>query len=136
MTEHDAEKKNYFSDNDSILEAGEYRAKLVRLLPGVGRSYDGKPPRETLTFSFLEPKSGAVINRTVSRSRHERSKMVELVRSMSGFKQPGPNVMQSGEAFTNYLNSLVDKTFLVRVEPSNNGLYNNLVAVQPGTNKN
>ena len=127
---------NFFASTDKpyredVLTAGRYKAELTAIKPGRGRSYDGKPPRATLTFCFKIIPGGQPANRTVSASRASQSKLLELVRSMAGLNQPSLEQIAIGDKFTAFLEQLVGKTFHLQISPSPDGRFNNIVGVLP-----
>lgn len=122
----------WFTRKAAILSPGVYRAELMAVSPGVGKGYGkNQTERDTLMFSFRDKANGAVINRTVTRTNSEKSQLVQLVRAMSGTKAPGPDTIADPEAFKDFILSMVGKSFLVQVTPSNDGRYNNLIACFP-----
>lgn len=123
--------QNLFSNTLSpdILPAGNYTVELVSVRPGKGRSFDGAPPKPTITFCFRELTSRAPINRTVSATRDPRGRLLEFVRQLAGAKQPTPQQIASGEKFTAFLESLVGKTFRASVAPSESGRFTNIVSI-------
>ena len=126
------ETNEWFSSRQKALPAGLYLAELMSVNPGIGKGY-GKEQgeRHTLMFSFREKKTGAVINRTVSRTNSERSQLVMLVKAMAGGNSPSGDVIKDPEAFRDFILSLVGKSFQVQIQPSGDGRYNNLIACFP-----
>ena len=123
------QSSQWFSRGAQVLPAGVYRAELKSVNPGIGKGYGKeKEQRPTLMFTFREEHSGAVINRTLTRSNSEKSNLVALIRSMTGDKAPSPEVVRDPVAFQNFILALVGRVFEVVLEPSADGRYNNLVA--------
>jgi hypothetical protein len=124
----------WFPKGSRILAAGSYRAVLKMVNPGIGKGYaKGQDQRQTLMFSFQEEGQGAVINRTVSRTNSEKSQLVTLIRSMTGVNAPSLPQIQDPDAFKDFILSLVGKAFLIQVEPSKDGRFNNLIGCFPTT---
>lgn len=113
--------------SSKILPAGIYKAKLRSITPGVGKGYEREEPRPTLMFSFQELQHGAIINRTCTRINSEKSQLVGLIRSMAGGKLT-PEIISNPDAFQAFIEGLKGKLFLIQVEPSKDGRYNNLIS--------
>lgn len=126
-------EKAWFTGGGStkILKAGIYKATLTAVSPGVGKGYGQKDERPILMFSFQELTQGAAINRTVTRSNSDKSQLVALIRAMTGAAAPKSETVIDPEAFKEFILSLVGRVFLVQVEPSRDGKFNNLVAAFP-----
>lgn len=126
---------NYFQSAEKTptggLAAGTYLAVLKSIRPGQGKGYDGNAPRPTLTFSFETTKEHSVVNRTVNASRSERSKCLQLIRSMSGDSQPSDATIADPEKFSRFVDSLIGKEYSIQVQPSVDGRFNNLIGVMP-----
>lgn len=123
---------DWFSRRGAVLPAGVYRAELMSVQPGIGKGYGkDQTERATLMFSFRVKDSGAVINRTVTRTNSEKSQLVGLVRSLAGTAAPSPSTIADPEAFQQFILALIGRTFLVQVAPSADGRYNNLMACFP-----
>jgi hypothetical protein len=115
-----------------ILQAGVYTAELKSVNPGKGKGYQkGEETRDTLMFSFQEATTGAVINRTVSATTSEKSQLVALVRSMSGISAPTIEIIRDPLAFEKFIAAMVGKKYLIQVEPSRDGRFNNLITSFP-----
>jgi hypothetical protein len=114
-----------------ILKPGTYQVELVSLKPGQGRAFENKPPRPTITFCFREIKSLTPINRTVAATRDPRGKLLDFVKQLSGIHQPTQQQIGDGEAFTQFINSMIGKIFTASIAPSENGRFNNIVGIQP-----
>jgi hypothetical protein len=59
---------------------------------------------------------------------------MELVRNMAGSRLPTAEQLSDKAKFTDYINSFIDQDFLIDVEPSTNGRFNNLVKAVPYQN--
>jgi hypothetical protein len=109
-----------------ILPAGMYRAHLKSITPGVGKGYEQEEPRATIMFSFQELSQSAIINRTVTATTSDKSQCVNLVRAMAGGKLT-PEIIANPKAFQSFIEGFKGKLFLIQVEPSKDGRYNNLI---------
>jgi hypothetical protein len=118
------------SSND-LLKAGNYTLELVSIRPGKGRVYEGKAPKDTITFSFCEVSSRAPVNRTVSASKDPRGKCIEFVRQLAGSRQPSPNELESGQALSDFIERLIGRKFNATIAPSDNGKFNNIQSIYP-----
>lgn len=118
-----------------ILDPGCYRATLKGIFPGKSKGFDGSGERLTLMFSFQIEGSGEVINRTVNASNAEKSQCLQLVRNLAGIKQPSTDEIADPERFQKFIETLCGTTYLLQVQPSANGRYNNLLAAFPEPSK-
>ena len=122
--------ENWFpKTNSKILERGTHKAILKEVKPGHGKSYDGKTPRPTLTFKFEEPLNGSVINRTVTANTSPKGKCFALVEELAGFIPH--EVIGDPDKFKSFIEDLVGKTYEIKVEPSPNGKFNNIIQARP-----
>ena len=125
--------KNLFSTSIAadLLQPGKYTLELMAIRPGKGRAYDGKAPKDTITFCFRETKTNAPVNRTVSATRDPRGRLMEFVRQMAGEVQPQQDDTSSGEALTRFLDTLLNRLFDSVIAISENGRFNNIVSISP-----
>jgi len=127
--------KNYFvsslSSSSTLLKPGTYTLELVSIRPGEGRSYEGKPPKDTLTFSFRELTSHEPINRTVSASKDPRGKALEFIKQLAGQQQPTPSDLDSGESLSRFIEGMIGRKFTAFISPSLNGKYNDIQSIVP-----
>jgi hypothetical protein len=119
------------SSRSKILQPGVYSATLKSITPGVGKGFEKDEPRPTLMFSFIEKTDGVVINRTVTATTGEKTQLVNLVRSMSSTNPPSLDVIRDPDKLKEFILKLVGREFLVQVEPSKDGRFNNLIACFP-----
>lgn len=117
--------------NQKILAPGIYHATLKSVVPGVGKGYASTEERPTLMFSFVEEEQQAVINRTCSAVISPKAQLTNLVRSMSGSTPPDAETLNDPELLKNFILNLVGKKYLVQVEPSKDGRFNNLITAFP-----
>lgn len=114
-----------------LLEPGTYRALLKRINTGQGPKFGGKGLRRTLSFIFETIPGGVVVCRTVSKSLDPRSKLFELAGQLAGASLDIASLVNNGETFSTYLEGLIGREFLINVQPSDNGRFNNLIGVIP-----
>jgi hypothetical protein len=126
-------EKNIFeiSKKQHILNKGSYLVILKSLKDGLGRSWDNRPGRPSLSFIFetIEPINEITITRTVPVSQREGSTCISFIRQLSGINQPSFDITQDGEALLRHINSLVGQRFIAQIEPSKDGRFNNIVGI-------
>ena len=122
------EEENPFSKpTGNAQEAGTYRAKLEEITVKDAPSFEpGGPARKALVFRF-KTKEGERITKIVNASNHEKSKCVELAKSLSP-TPPSPEQMRDPGKFWLYIQELRGNEYLVRSEPSACGRYNNFIS--------
>jgi len=115
------------------LGKGKYAGVLVDVRPGEGKAYkDGGEPRKTLTFRWTLDNGRSVI-RTVTPSNELKSACMDLVLAMAGDRDPGLSVLTLPHKLQQFILGMVGDRFIVTIEPSPCGKYNNVVAVSPET---
>lgn len=125
--------KNLFQRNEknSLLPEGSYLVELIEIRPGKSQAYDGRPPKDTITFCFREVSTLSPVNRTVAATRDPRGRLLELVRQMAGATQPSKSTIEDGEKFTEFIGGLVGRKFNSHITLSENGRFNNLSSISP-----
>lgn len=134
---------NWFSDcsvskgtgNENLppLGKGKYAGVLIDVRPGEGKAYkDGGEPRKTLTFRWTLDNGRSVI-RTVTPNNALKSACMDLVLAMAGDRDPGLSVLTLPHKLQQFILGMVGDRFIVTIEPSACGKYNNVVAVSPET---
>jgi hypothetical protein len=124
--------QNLFKSKESkdLLADGNYLVELVELRPGKSQAYDGRPPKDTITFCFREVSTLAPVNRTVAATTDPRGRLLEFVRQMTGTEQPNKPTIDDGEKFTRFISQLVGKKFDATITRSDNGRFNNITSIR------
>lgn len=115
-----------------VLKPGTYRGRLMDIRPGKRPSLDGDGDKLCLTFIFAA-EEGSRVTRTVNSSTSERSPCMTLIRALAGTNQPDAAVVADPKRLQHFVTSLIGDDYLVTVEPSKCGRFNNLVTSTPTT---
>ena len=112
----------------NILAAGTYSGQLTKVQPGVGKSYNGEPPRNTLTF-FFELDCGEAVIKTVTASANLKSQCMALVSDLSEDKPLSLAAMTKPDQLQAHILGLIGSTYRLEIGPSGCGRYNNIMKV-------
>lgn len=126
-------KKNSFNQAGSfgksrnILKSGQYLGELLEIKLGQRTNPKTQKLEDTIAF-FFELESGQVITRTVKATNNIKGACFALVNDMAPISL---DVLKDTEKFQAHILSLVGLTFLLHIEPSKCGKYNNIERVTP-----
>lgn len=126
---------NFFANEEKkgvskpqLVPQGRHEATLVDIRNGKGKHFRKPGDRPTITFVFQV--ADTVVLRTCTASRDIRGKLFEIVTELGGAK-PSENILADKNLYTEYLQSMIGKKFDIQVEHSANGIYANVVSIQP-----
>lgn len=119
-----------FGKGRSQLKAGQYLGELIEIKPGQGPNHKGDGVRDTLAFQFrlLHNDHDQLVSRTVTQSISVKGAFFSLVNGMSPLSF---DVLNDGPKLEAHMLSLIGKTFLLHIEPTKCGKYNNIEFVTP-----
>ena len=127
-------KKNSFNQAGSfgksrnILKSGQYLGELLEIKQGQRKTPKTGELEDTLAFLFELLDNGQVLPRTVKASNSIKGACFALVNDMAPISL---DVLKDTEKFQAHILGLVGLTFLLHIEPSKCGKYNNVVRVTP-----
>ena len=117
----------YKKTQAKIVPPGSYSSQLVKVIPRKGW---GKAPGPIFVFELAEPKEVQVVQ-VINFDLNQASWLLRFIRSMTNVTALPFEAILSNEGFIEWAQQFVGEQYMLSIETSDCGRYNNIKAIWP-----